>query len=77
VIRRRIHGVAAAGAVAHRRHRHASLRASAGKAAIAAASIVAVVHQHGVSNVPVRAGAQSFGPPQRGQVRFGFGCIVT
>ena len=42
---------------------------------MAVASIVTVAHQQGVSNVPVRAGAQSFGPPQRGHVRFGFGSI--
>ena len=34
---------------------------------------VTVAHQQGVSNLPLRAGAQSFGPPQTGHWKFGFG----
>jgi hypothetical protein len=34
---------------------------------------VTTEHQHGVPKLPVRAGAQSFGPPQTGHRSFGFG----
>jgi len=30
-------------------------------------------HQHGVSKLPLRAGAQSFGLPQTGHSKFGLG----
>jgi len=33
-------------------------------------------HQHAVSKLPLRAGAQSFGPPQNGQVCSGAGCAL-
>jgi hypothetical protein len=35
--------------------------------AMAAELIVNAPHQHGVSKLPVRAGAHSFGAPQTGQ----------
>jgi hypothetical protein len=43
------------------------LRWAAGTRASTSALIVIAEHQQGVSNVPLRASAQSFGPPQRGQ----------
>jgi len=52
---------------AQRRHRQDSLRCAAGTRASAAALTVTVAHQHGVSKPPLRAGAQSLGPPQSGQ----------
>jgi hypothetical protein len=57
----------AAGDSAHRRQRQDSLRWAAGTRAIAVALIVIAEHQQGVSKEPLRAGAQSFGPPQSGQ----------
>lgn len=38
-------------------------------------SIVTFRHQHAVSKLPLRAGAQSFGPPHSGQVRLGLGIM--
>jgi len=58
------------GAVAQRRQRQHS-RWSSRSEAIAAALTCTELHQHGVSNEPLRAGAQSFGPPQRGHWRLG------
>ena len=52
---------------AHRRQMHDSLRSAAGTRAIVAARIATVAHQQGVSRDPLRAGAQSLGPPQSGQ----------
>ena len=60
-------------AVAQRRQRQAWLRCPSGNEAMAAELTVTAEHQHGVSKVPVRAGAQSFGPPQPGHWEFGFG----
>jgi hypothetical protein len=40
---------------------------------IAATLIVTVEHQHGLSKLPLFAGAQSFGSPQTGHIRLGFG----
>jgi hypothetical protein len=36
-----------------------------------------VVHQQGVSKLPLRAGAHSFGRPQTGHWKFGFGNTVN
>ena len=38
-----------------------------------AMSIVTIEHQHGVSKLPLLAGAHSFDSPQTGHTRFGFG----
>jgi len=43
------------------------LRWAAGTRASVSALIVTAAHQQGVSRLPLRAGAQSFGPPQSGQ----------
>jgi hypothetical protein len=60
-------------AVAQRRQRQAWLRCPSGNEAMAADWTVTAEHQHGVPKLPVRAGAQSFGPPQTGHRSFGFG----
>jgi hypothetical protein len=60
-------------AAAQRLQRHDWLRCPSGNEAMDAELIVTVAHQHGVSNFPLRAGAQSFGPPQTGHCKFGFG----
>jgi len=59
-------------AVAQRTQRQHS-RWSSRSEAIAVALTCTELHQHGVSNEPLRAGAQSFGPPQRGHWRLGAG----
>ena len=59
-------------AVAQRRQRQHP-RWSSRSEAIAAALTCTELHQHGVSNEPLRAGAQSFGPPQCGHWRLGVG----
>ena len=50
-----------------------ALRSLSGTDIKAATSIVTVEHQHGVSKLPLLAGAQSFDSPQTGHTRFGFG----
>ena len=60
-------------AAMQRRQRHACPSAWSGTAAIATALTVTSVHQQGVAKSPVRAGAQSFGPPQTGHTTLGFG----
>jgi hypothetical protein len=60
-------------AVAHFLQRQDGLRSLSGTASKAATSIVTVEHQHGVSKLPLLAGAQSFNSPQPGHTRFGFG----
>jgi hypothetical protein len=47
---------------------------SGGTRASAAGSIAAVVHQHGTSSRPSRAGAQALAPPHKGQTVFGSAC---
>lgn len=59
-------------AVAQRTQRQHS-RWSSRSEAIAAALTCTELHQHGVSNEPLPAGAQSFGPLQRGHWRLGAG----
>ena len=44
---------------------------------MAATSMVTVEHQHGVSKLPLFAGAQSFDSPQTGHTRFGLGNMET
>jgi hypothetical protein len=60
-------------AVAQRRQRQARSRCDAGSDASTEGLIAIVVHQHGVSNVPARAGAHSFGPPQSGHFNAAMG----
>ena len=65
-----------AAAAAQRAQRQACLRCCSGTAASAAGLTVTEAHQQGVSNVPVRAGAQSFGAPQTGHSTAAFGKTV-
>jgi hypothetical protein len=60
-------------AIAHFLQRQDALRSLSGTDTKAATSIVTVEHQHGVSKLPLLAGAQSFDSPQTGQTRLGFG----
>ena len=60
-------------AIKHFLQRQDGLRSLSGTDTKAAASIVTVEHQHGVSKLPLLAGAQSFDSPQTGHTRFGFG----
>ena len=60
-------------AIAHFLQRQDGLRSLSGTDTKAATSIVTVEHQHGVSKLPLLAGAQSFDSPQTGHTRFGFG----
>jgi hypothetical protein len=58
---------------AQRGHRQALSTNAAGTRASASGLIVACVHQHGMSNFPVAAGAHWFPPPQSGQTVFSSG----
>jgi len=51
-------------AVAQRKHRQ---EARSSLPRMFAAGMVTLVHQHGVSKLPLRAGAQALAPPQTGQ----------
>jgi hypothetical protein len=64
-------------AITHFLQRHDGLRSLSGRGTMAATSIVIVEHQHGVSKLPLPAGAQSFGSPQIGHTRFGFGNMTA
>ena len=66
-------GISAGKTAAQRGQRQPSPRSRSGTPETAAGSIVSEVHQHGVSNVPVRTGAQSFGAPQTGHSSAAFG----
>ena len=60
-------------AIAHFLQRQDGLRSLSGADTKVATSIVTVEHQHGVSKLPLLAGAQSFDSPQTGHTRLGFG----
>jgi len=54
-------------AVAQRSQRQDCMRCASGIRARAVGSILILLHQHGVSKQVLRAGAQAFGLPHRGQ----------
>jgi hypothetical protein len=64
-----------AAAVAQRLQRHDWLRCPSDNDAMRAGLTVTVAHQHGVSNLPLSAGPQSFGAPHTGHCKLGFGNI--
>lgn len=53
----------------------ASLRCASGTRATACGLIAVSRHQHGVSKLPLRAGAQALEPPQSGHIPVNFGLV--